>query len=75
VVLKPMIESAILFAMQRDAMEQQYYVYLFSAMFTGSWQPYVKNYAHNLTFDYGSRVAALWLERETHVKSVVDTTH
>ena len=29
-------------------------VYLFSAMLTSSWQPYLKNYAHNLTFDYGS---------------------
>jgi hypothetical protein len=32
-------------------------------MLTGSWQPYVKNYTPNLTFDYGNRVAALWLER------------
>ncbi len=32
-------------------------------MMTGSWQPYVKNYAPNQTFDYGSRVATLWLER------------
>ena len=32
-------------------------------MITGSWQPYVKNYAPNLTFDYGSRAAALWLDR------------
>jgi hypothetical protein len=38
-------------------------VYLFSAMITGSWQPYVKNYAPNLTFDYGGRAAALWLDR------------
>jgi hypothetical protein len=42
---------------------EQYYVYLFTQMFTGSWQPYVKNYTPNPTFDYGSRVAALWLER------------
>ena len=32
-------------------------------MYTGSWQPYVRNYAPNLTFDHGSRVTALWLER------------
>jgi hypothetical protein len=32
-------------------------------MTTGSWQPYVKNYAPNLSFDYGGRAAALWLER------------
>ena len=48
---------------QRYAAEQQYYVYLNTVMVTGSWQPYVKNYAPDLTFDYGSRAAALWLER------------
>jgi hypothetical protein len=32
-------------------------------MVTATWQPYVKNYGPNQTFDYGSRVAALWLER------------
>jgi peptide/nickel transport system substrate-binding protein len=53
----------LIFDMQRYAAEQQDYVYLFSPMVTGSWQPYVKNYAPNLTFDYGSRVAALWLDR------------
>jgi len=53
----------IIFDMQRYAAEQQYYVYLFSQMITGSWQPYVKNYAPNQSFDYGSPAAALWLER------------
>ncbi len=32
-------------------------------MVTGTWQPYVKNYAPNTTVDYGGRAAALWLER------------
>jgi peptide/nickel transport system substrate-binding protein len=59
----PAARKQLVFAMQRYAAEQQQYVYLFSIMFTGSWQPYVKNYAPNLTFDYGSRIAALWLER------------
>jgi peptide/nickel transport system substrate-binding protein len=53
----------LIFDMQRYMAEQQYYVYLISIMFTGSWQPYVKNYAPNPTFDYGSRAAALWLDR------------
>jgi peptide/nickel transport system substrate-binding protein len=53
----------IIFDIQRYVAEQQYRVNLTSAMITGSWQPYVKNYAPNLTFDYGSRAAALWLER------------
>jgi peptide/nickel transport system substrate-binding protein len=53
----------IIFDIQRYAAEQQYYVYTNSGMITGSWQPYVKNYAPNMTFDYGSRAAALWLDR------------
>src|SRR4029434_6488417 len=53
----------IIFDIQRYAAEQQYYVYLSSGVITGSWQPYVKNYAPNQTFDYGSRAAALWLDR------------
>ena len=53
----------IIFDIQRYVAEQQYRVLLTSAMSTGSWQPYVKNYTPNLTFDYGGRAAALWLER------------
>jgi ABC-type transport system substrate-binding protein len=53
----------LIFEFQRYAAEQQYYVYLTSGMITGTWQPYVKNYAPNLTFDFGGRVAALWLDR------------
>jgi peptide/nickel transport system substrate-binding protein len=53
----------LIFAIQRYVAEQQYYVYLNAPMLTGSWQPYVKNYSPNLTFDFGNRVAALWLER------------
>jgi len=53
----------LIFDMQRYIAEQQYYVYLYSVGITGSWQPYVKNYAPNPTFDYGGRAAALWLER------------
>jgi hypothetical protein len=34
-----------------------------SVMVTASWQPYVKNYAPNLNFDFGSRAATLWLEK------------
>ena len=53
----------LIFDIQRYAAEQQYYVYLYSAMFTGSWQSSVKNYAPNPSFDYGNRAAALWLDR------------
>ena len=54
----------IIHAIQRYAAEQQYYVYLYCVGITGSWQPYVKNYAPNLTFDFGGRAAALWLDRQ-----------
>jgi peptide/nickel transport system substrate-binding protein len=53
----------IIYDIQRYAAEQQYYVYLNSNTITGTWQPYVKNYAPNQSFDYGNRAAALWLER------------
>jgi ABC-type transport system substrate-binding protein len=53
----------IIYAFQRYEAEQQYYVYTNSGVITASWQPYVKNYAPNQSFDYGSRVAALWLDR------------
>jgi peptide/nickel transport system substrate-binding protein len=53
----------IIFEIQRYAAGQQYYVYLNSGLLTASWQPYVKNFAPNHSFDYGNRAAALWLER------------
>ena len=53
----------IIFDIQRHIAEQQYYVYLYAIGVTGSWQPYVKNYAPNPTFNYGGRAAALWIER------------
>jgi peptide/nickel transport system substrate-binding protein len=59
----PEARKRLVFAIQRDAAEQQYYVYLSSQVVTASWQPYVKNYAPNLNSDFGGRVAALWLDR------------
>jgi len=53
----------LIFDIQRYAAEQQYYVYLFSDGRTGSWHPYVKNYAPNPSFDAGNKAAALWLDR------------
>jgi peptide/nickel transport system substrate-binding protein len=53
----------IIYDIQRYAAEQQYYVHVLVPMVTASWAPYVKNYGPNITFDYGSRVAALWLDR------------
>jgi peptide/nickel transport system substrate-binding protein len=59
----PEARQKLLVDFQRYAAEQQYYVYLFSVMITSSSQPYLKNFSHNLTFDYGSRVAEAWLDR------------
>jgi peptide/nickel transport system substrate-binding protein len=53
-----------IFDIQRYIAEQQYYVFTIAIVFTCTWQPYVKNYAPNLSFDYGGRAAMLWLERE-----------
>ncbi len=53
----------LIFDIQRHAAEQQYYVYLYCVGITGSWQPYVKGYAPTPNFDYGSRAAALWLDK------------
>ncbi|MGH8057669.1 MAG: ABC transporter substrate-binding protein, partial [Candidatus Entotheonellia bacterium] len=53
----------IIHDIQRYVAEQQYYVYLNSNIITTSWQPYVKNFAPNHSFDYGNRAAALWLDR------------
>jgi ABC-type transport system substrate-binding protein len=59
----PEVRKQLIFAIQRYAAEQQYYIYLSSQVITASWQPYVKNDVPNLTSDFGSRVAALWLDR------------
>jgi peptide/nickel transport system substrate-binding protein len=57
------VRKQLIFAIQRRAAEEQYYVYTNSSMLTGSWQPYVKNFAPHMTFDFVSRAAALWLDR------------
>jgi peptide/nickel transport system substrate-binding protein len=59
----PEARKQLIFDIQRYAAQQQYYIYLSSQVITSSWQPYMKNYAHNLTFDYGSRLAMTWLDR------------
>ena len=59
----PEVRWKLVFDIQRYVAEQAYYVYLYSAGVTASWQPYVKNYVPNPSFDYGNRAAALWLDR------------
>ncbi len=43
--------------------KQALYVYLYCVGVTASWQPYVKNYTPNPSFDHGNRAAALWLDQ------------
>jgi peptide/nickel transport system substrate-binding protein len=59
----PEARKHVIFDIQRYAAEQQYYVYLSSQVITASWQAYIKNFAPNLTADFGSRAAVLWLDR------------
>jgi peptide/nickel transport system substrate-binding protein len=53
----------LIFDIQRYEAEQQYYVYLYCPMVTGSHQSYVKNYAPNSLEEYGMAAATLWLDR------------
>jgi len=53
----------IIHDIQRYAAEHVYFVYLNVIIATAAWQPYVKNLGPNITFDSGSRTAALWLDR------------
>jgi peptide/nickel transport system substrate-binding protein len=53
----------LIFDIQRYVAEQQYYIHTNVGVITSSWQPYVKNYAPNVTLDVGGRAAALWLDR------------
>ncbi|HEY7496115.1 MAG TPA: hypothetical protein VIH59_34055 [Candidatus Tectomicrobia bacterium] len=46
-----------------EVVQQYGDIYLHSAMCTGPWQPYGKNYAPNLRCDYDGRAAILWPER------------
>jgi peptide/nickel transport system substrate-binding protein len=55
--------TKLIFDIQRYMAEQQHYVCVVTPMYTGSWQPYVKNYAPNSSFDYGNRSATLWLDK------------
>ena len=53
----------LIFDIQRYEAEQQYYVYLACPMYTGSHQPYVKNYSPSALEEYGMAATVLWLDR------------
>jgi ABC-type transport system substrate-binding protein len=48
---------------QRQLAKQQYYTQLASGIYIGVWEGALKNYAPNLGYDYGGRLAAAWLDR------------
>ena len=53
----------IIHDIQRHLAKQQYYVQLGSAIQIGVWDAAVKNYAPNVSYDYGGRLQAAWLDR------------
>ena len=53
----------VVYNIQRYLANQQYYVQLGSAMQIAVWDAALKNYATNVSYDYGGRLQAAWLER------------
>ena len=54
----------VLYGLLHALMEAPFHMFPTNVtVITGSWAPYVKNYGPNQTFDFGSRAAALWLDR------------
>jgi peptide/nickel transport system substrate-binding protein len=53
----------IIHEIQRHLAKQQYYVQMGSAIQIGVWDAAVKNYAPNVSYDYGGRLQAAWLDR------------
>jgi len=53
----------VVYEIQRYLARQQYYVQLASVTQTAVWDPAVKNYGTNVSYDYGGRLQAAWLDR------------
>ena len=53
----------LIFEIQRHLAKQQYYVQMPSAVQIAIWDGALKNYAPNVSYDYGGRLVAAWLER------------
>ena len=53
----------IIFEIQRYLAKQQYYVQMPSAIQIAIWEGALKNYAPNVSYDYGGRLVAAWLDR------------
>ena len=48
---------------QRYLAQQQYYVQMPSAIQIAVWDAALKNYSPNVSYDYGGRLMAAWLDR------------
>ncbi len=53
----------VIYEIQRYLAKQQYYVQMPSAIQIAVWDAAVKNYAPNVSYDYGGRLLAAWLDR------------
>jgi peptide/nickel transport system substrate-binding protein len=53
----------VIYDIQRHLANQQYYVQMGSAMQIAVWEGALKNYATNVSYDYGGRLQAAWLDR------------
>lgn len=53
----------VLYDIQRYCAQQAYVLYGPSVSAMAAWEPYVKNFAPNIGFDYGGRLMVTWLDR------------
>ena len=54
----------IIWDIQRLCAQQAYYLYVSpSAKVLSAWEPYVKNFAPNISLDYGGRLMIAWLDK------------
>jgi peptide/nickel transport system substrate-binding protein len=54
----------IIWDIQRLCSQQAYYLYVSpSAKVLSAWEPYVKNFAPNISLDYGGRLMIAWLDK------------
>lgn len=59
----PAKRRELVYAFQRRAALQQYYIHLPSGIHTAAWDRTLRNYAPNMSYDYGGRLVAAWLTR------------
>jgi len=53
----------VIHEIQRYLAKQQYYIQMASAVQIAVWEGALKNYATNVSYDYGGRLLAAWLDR------------